>query len=191
MIGLVGGYLLLKFIHVLVQNAPPSINFFFRYMQSATTVMLSLGHGTNDGQKSMGIITLGLVVLNIQQNFAVPQWVTLAVAIAMTLGVASGGYRIIRTLGGKIYQLRPVHGFASQLAAGSIVITSALVGAPVATTHIAGTTIMGVGAAERARGVRWGVAGNIMMAWMVTIPATAILAAIIYLVLDLAGIKAN
>ncbi|MGB8646792.1 MAG: inorganic phosphate transporter [Anaerolineae bacterium] len=187
-LGLVGGYLLLKIILALVQSAPPGINFFFRHLQGLTTLALAMGHGTNDGQKSMGLITLGLVVLRIQNTFVVPTWVTLAVAIAMCLGVVSGGYRIIRTLGGKIYQLRPVHGFTAQLAASAIVITAALVGAPVATTHIAGTTIMGVGAAERARGVRWGVAGQIMMAWLVTIPAVAVLAAIIYLVLDVTGI---
>lgn len=184
-IGLAGGYILLKLILALVQNASPRISFFFRYMQAATTAALGMGHGTNDGQKSMGLITLGLVVLRTQPDFAVPGWVTVAVAISMALGVASGGYRIIRTLGGKIYQLRPIHGFTAQLAAGGIVIAAALFGAPVATTHIAGTTIMGVGAAERARGVRWGVAGQIMMAWLVTIPATAILAAIIYSILNL------
>ncbi len=188
LLGLAGGYFLLKIILTLSKPAPPSINFFFRHLQGLTTIALSMGHGTNDGQKSMGLITLGLVVLKIQNSFDVPTWVTLAVATAMCLGVLSGGYRIIRTLGGKIYQLRPVHGFASQLAASAIVITAALVGAPVATTHIAGTTIMGVGAAERARGVRWGVAGNIMAAWLVTIPAVAALAAMIYGALTVTGI---
>ncbi len=189
-LGLVSGYLLLRLILALVQNASPGVNFFFRHMQAATTVALGMGHGTNDGQKSMGLITLGLVVLHAQTDFVIPTWVTLAVATAMALGVATGGYRIIRTLGGKIYQLRPVHGFTAQLAAAGIVIAAALVGAPVATTHIAGTTIMGVGTAERARGVRWGVAGQIMAAWLITIPATAVLAAVIYVILNMAGIKA-
>ncbi len=182
-VGLVGGYLLLKLTLWLVQGASPRVNTFFRHAQTPTTLILAMGQATNDGQKSMGLITLGLVVLNMQSDFSVPSWVTFAVALTMAVGVASGGYRIIRTLGGKIYQLRPIHGFTAQAAAGAIAIGSAVIGAPVAITHIVGTTIMGVGAAERVRGVRWGVAGQIMTAWLITIPATAILAALLYLVL--------
>ncbi len=183
LVGLIGGYLLLKLVLWLTQGASPRINIFFRHAQSLTTFVLAMGHGTNDGQKSMGLITLGLVVLHVQSDFSVPLWVILAVATAMALGVISGGYRIIRTLGGKIYQLRPVHGLASQLSGGGIILGITFLGLPVSTAQIIGTTIMGVGAAERARGVRWGVAGQIMGAWLITIPATAILAALLYLVL--------
>ena len=183
LLGLVGGYLLLKLVLYLVQGAPPSINKFFRWLQAITTIALALGHGTNDGQKSMGLITLGLVVLGAQNNFDVPNWVTLATATAMALGVAAGGYRIIRTLGARIYRLRPVHGFTTQAASAGIMLLSSLLGAPVSTAQVVGTSIMGAGAAERARGVRWEVAGQIMMAWLITIPIVAVGAGITYWVL--------
>ncbi len=188
LLGFLAGFLLLKLVLWLVQGASPKVNIVFRYAQSVTTVLLAMGHGTNDGQKSMGLITLGLVVLGVQSDFIVPPWVTLAVAIAMALGVASGGYRIIRTLGAKIYQLRPVHGLTAQAAAGAIAIGTAEFGAPVATSQIVGTTIMGVGAAERARGVRWGVAEQIAAAWIVTIPATAAMSALFYILLRMWGV---
>ncbi len=183
LVGLAAGYLLLKLILWVAQGATPRINNFFRNAQAVTTVILSMGHGTNDGQKTMGLITLGLVALGAQQNFFVPFWVVLAVASAMSLGIVSGGYRIVHTLGNRIYAVRPVHGFAAQIAGGAIVIGTAALGAPVATTHVIGTTIMGVGTAERARGVRWGVVGQILAAWLFTIPATALISALLYMLL--------
>jgi PiT family inorganic phosphate transporter len=186
-IGLLGGYLLLKLILTLVQGAPPGVNGVFRRLQALTTIALALGHGANDGQKSMGLITLGLVVLHVQSDFDVPPWVTLIVALAMALGVASGGYRIIRTLGARIYRIRPVHGFASQAASASIIMTSSLLGLPVSSAQIIGTSIMGVGTADRVSAVRWGVAGQIVGAWIITIPIAALLAALIYILLRAAG----
>jgi inorganic phosphate transporter, PiT family len=188
LIGLISGYLLLKLVLWSVQGASPGVNIFFRYAQAVTTLVLAMGHGTNDGQKSMGLITLGLVVLRLQPDFTIPLWVTLIVAIAMSLGVASGGYRIIRTLGAKIYQLRPVHGFTSQLSSGTIILGITFFGLPVSTAQIIGTSIMGVGMAERVRGVRWGVVGQIMAAWLITIPATAVLAALLYFLLRMVGV---
>lgn len=182
-VGFVSGYLLLKLVYFLGQSASPRINNAFRGLQALTTVALALSHGTNDGQKSMGLMTLGLVVLGVQTDFSVPRWVTLAAAAALALGVATGGYRIIRTLGGKIYKLRPVHGFSSQAASAAVIMSASLTGAPVASTQVIGTAIMGVGAAERARGVRWGVAGQIVGAWLITIPVTATAAALVYLIL--------
>jgi PiT family inorganic phosphate transporter len=183
-VGFLGGYLMLRLTLFLASGAHPSINNLFRNLQVLTTVGLALTHGTNDGQKSMGLMTLGLVVLGVQDSFVVPLWVTFAAAAALATGVALGGYRIIRTLGAKIYRLRPVHGFASQLASTGVLLTASLLGAPVAATHVIGTSIMGVGSAQRPRGVRWGVAGNIISAWLVTIPVTSILSAGIYLALD-------
>ncbi len=188
MVGLLGGYLLLKFILLLLQGATPGVNIFFRNLQALTTVALALSHGTNDGQKSMGLLTLGLVVMGAQPNFVVPRWATLVSAAALALGVSAGGYRIIRTLGGKIYPLRAVHGFTSQAASAAIVLASTLLGAPVSTTQIVGTAIMGVGAAERARGVRWEVASQIVMAWLITIPAVALGAALLYWLLRAIGV---
>ncbi len=187
-VGLVGGYILLKLIMFLAQGAPPNVNVSFRRLQALTTFALALGHGTNDGQKSMGLITLGLVVLRVQSDFAVPHLVTLAVASAMALGVASGGYRIIRTLGAKIYRIRPVHGLTSQTASATIILASSLLGLPVSSAQVIGSSVMGVGAAERVSAVRWGVAGQIMTAWLITIPVAAILAALGYTVLHMVGI---
>jgi PiT family inorganic phosphate transporter len=182
-LGFLGGYLVLKLTLFLSRGASPRINNVFRSLQSVTTVALALGHGTNDGQKAMGLMTLGLVVLGVQSDFTVPRWVTLAAAAALALGVATGGYRIIRTLGGKMYRLRPIHGLDSQAAAAVIILGSSVAGAPVATTQVISTSILGTGAAHRLRAVRWGVATQILMAWLVTIPTVAIAAAVLYLVL--------
>lgn len=187
-IGLAGGYLLLKLVLYLVQGAPPSVNVFFRRFQAVTTIALAMGHGTNDGQKSMGLITLGLVVLRVQSDFTVPQWVTVLVACAMGLGVILGGYRIIRTLGAKIYRIRPVHGISSQAASAAIIMLSSILGLPVSSAQVIGTSIMGVGSAERLSAVRWGVAGQIAAAWLVTIPFVALIAGLIYSLLHLAGV---
>lgn len=181
--GFLGGYLVLKLILFLARSAHPRINVFFRNGQVLTTISLALSHGANDGQKVMGLITLGLVVLGIQSDFAVPPWAVVASALMLALGVAAGGFRIIRTLGGRIYRLRPVHGFTSQLSSSGVIIGASLLGAPVAATHVIGTSIMGVGAADRFRSVRWGVAGQIGAAWLVTIPVVATMAAILYLIL--------
>lgn len=185
-VGLVGGYLLLKLILFLVQGASPGVNGFFRRFQAVTTIALAMGHGTNDGQKSMGLITLGLVVLGVQSDFAVPQWVTLMVACAMALGVASGGYRIIRTLGARIYRIRPVHGVSSQAASATIIMLSSVLGLPVSSAQVIGTSIMGVGSAERVSAVRWGVAGQVLAAWLITIPVVALLAGLVYTLLHTA-----
>ena len=182
-LGFLGGYLLMKLTLFFAQGASPRINNFFRSGQSMTTVALALSHGTNDGQKAMGLITLGLVVLGVQSDFSIPRWVTFAGAAALALGVATGGYRIIRTLGAKMYRLRPIHGLDSQAAAAGIILGSTALGAPVAATHIISTSILGVGAAHRSRAVRWGIVGQILMAWVVTIPSVAILSGLIYLLL--------
>lgn len=182
-LGFLGGYLFLKVTLFLVQGASPRINNWFRSLQSVTTVALAMSHGTNDGQKSMGLITLGLVVLGQQSDFSIPRWVTLLAAFALAAGVATGGYRIIRTLGGKMYRLRPIHGLDSQAAAAVIVLGSSVMGAPVATTQVISTAILGAGAAERMRAVRWGVATQILTAWVVTIPTVALGAGLLYVVL--------
>jgi PiT family inorganic phosphate transporter len=186
-IGLLGGFLVLKLVLLLVRGAPPSVNGVFRRFQALTTLALAMGHGTNDGQKSMGLITLGLVVLHAQSDFEVPQWVTFLVACAMALGVASGGYRIIRTLGAKIYRIRPVHGISSQAASASIIVASSLLGLPVSSAQVIGTSIMGVGSAERLSAVRWGVAGQVVGAWLITIPVAALLAALFFSLLHAVG----
>ncbi len=184
LLGLVGGYLAMKLILFLVQGATPRINNVFRQGHLVTTPALAMSHGTNNGQQSIGVIVLGLGLLGTQTSFAVPLWVVFMVASALALGVATGGYRIIRKLGAQIYRLRPIHGFASQGSSAGIILLAALAGSPVSTTQVISTSIMGVGAADRMRGVRWGVAGQIMTAWLVTIPVVFLFSALLYLILS-------
>ncbi|MBI4675473.1 MAG: inorganic phosphate transporter [Chloroflexi bacterium] len=182
-VGFAAGYMFLKLTLFLSQGASPRINNLFRSLQTVTTIALALSHGTNDGQKAMGLITLGLVVMGTQPDFSIPRWVTLAAAAALALGVATGGYRIIRTLGAKMYRLRPIHGLDSQAAAASVILFASVTGAPVASTHVISTSILGVGAATRTSAVRWGVVGQILMAWLITIPTVGVAAGLLYLLL--------
>jgi len=178
--GVVFGYLILRLLNILSWNATPRINSFFKRGQLITALALALSHGTNDAQKTMGIITLALVTGGYLTVFAVPTWVIIACAGMIGLGTGVGGWKLIRTLGGKFYKIRPVDGFASQLAGAVVIIGASLVGGPVSTTQVVSSAIMGVGAAERVNKVRWGVAQEIMMAWLITIPATALIGAFFY-----------
>jgi PiT family inorganic phosphate transporter len=183
-IGFIVGYLLLKLIILLSWNATPRINALFKRGQIVTSVALALSHGANDAQKTMGIVALALVTGGYLTTFSIPLWVILICAGAIALGTYVGGWRLIRTLGGKFYKIRPVDGFSSQLASAVVILTASLVGGPVSTTQVVSSAIMGVGAGERANKVRWGVAQEIAMAWLLTIPATALVAAGLYLVVS-------
>lgn len=179
-IGFVFGYILLKVILTLCWNSSPKVNTWFKRVQILTALALSLSHGTNDAQKTMGLISLALVISGYSTSFVVPKWVILLCASMIALGTAMGGWKLIRTLGGKFYKIRPVDGFASQLASATVILGASLVGGPVSTTQVVSSSIMGVGAAERVNKVRWGVAQEIATAWLLTIPATALVAAGIY-----------
>jgi PiT family inorganic phosphate transporter len=179
-IGFVFGYLILRLILILSWNATPRINLLFKNSQLLTALALALSHGTNDAQKTMGVITLALVTGGYLTVFAVPTWVILLCAGMIGLGTGVGGWKLIRTLGGKFYKIRPMHGFASQVAGAVVIIGASLVGGPVSTTQVVSSAIMGVGAAERLNKVRWGVAQEIAMAWLLTIPATALVGAGFY-----------
>jgi len=179
-IGLVIGYLLRRLILLICWKASPGINRFFKNGQVFTALALALSHGTNDAQKTMGIITLALVTGGYLSVFSVPTWVIVACAGMIALGTAIGGNRLIKTLGGKFYKIRPLDGFSSQLASALVILSASLVGGPVSTTQVVSSAIMGVGAAERVNKVRWGVAQEIATAWLLTIPATALVAAGIY-----------
>jgi len=182
--GLLSGYILMKIVLFLARGATPRINTFFKRAQWLTALALALSHGTNDAQKTMGIITMGLLAGGAISHFVVPTWVIAACAGAIALGTASGGWRIIRTLGGKFYKIRPVHSFTSQIASAGVIIGAALLGGPVSTTHVVSTTILGVGSAERLSKVRWGVVQHIVVAWILTIPASGLLALLCYLLLE-------
>lgn len=179
-IGFIFGYLILRITIIFSWNASPRINQFFRQSQVLTALALALSHGTNDAQKTMGIITLALVTDGFLTVFKVPTWVILACATMIALGTALGGWKLIRTLGGRIFRIRPVDGFASQLASAAVILGASLVGGPVSTTQVVSSAILGVGTGERANKVRWGVAQEIVTAWLLTIPATALAAAGFY-----------
>jgi PiT family inorganic phosphate transporter len=183
-LGYLLGMIIMRVIMWLVRNATPKANLFFKYGQIPTAFTLALSHGTNDAQKTMGIITMGLVVLGFQDTFIVPWWVILASATAIGIGTASGGWRIIHTLGGKFYKIRPIHSFTSQLTSMAIILTASLFGGPVSTTHVVSSSIIGVGAAQRRSQVRWGVMGDILIAWFLTVPAAGGLAALLYYLID-------
>ena len=179
-IGLVVGMLIANFTYLFSWNATPKVNGVFKKLQIITSIGLALSHGTNDAQKTMGIITLALVITGMQATFEVPFWVILICAGAIGAGTALGGWQLIKTLGSKFYRIRPIHGFAAQASSAIVIITASLLGGPVSTTQVVSSSIMGVGAAERMSKVRWGVAGEIALAWVVTIPATMLVGAASY-----------
>ena len=141
---------------------------------------MAFSHGTNDAQKTMGIITLSLVIGGYITDFRVPFWVIGLSASAIALGTALGGWRLIRTLGGKFYKIRPVHSFATQLTSGIVILTASAFGLPVSTSQVVSSAIIGVGSSERFGKVRWSVAQEIVTAWFITIPASALFSAGIY-----------
>lgn len=184
LIGFAGGFLFTRLVFFLARNATPKINWFFKRSQILTAIGLAFSHGTNDAQKTMGMITLGLVATGYLDSFAVPTWVIFISAGAIAVGTAMGGWRLIKTLGAKFYKVKPVDGFSSQVASATVILGASLLGGPVSTTQVVSSTIMGVGSAERVNKVRWGVAGDIVVAWLVTIPATAIVAAGMYWIIS-------
>jgi len=184
-LGLLFGALFLRVTLFLARNATPDAKHVFNRMQIVSSVALSLSHGANDAQKSMGLITLALVVLGFQGTFHIPFWVIASCAGAIALGTASGGWRIIKTMGSKIYRLRSIHAFCAQTSSATVILGAALMGGPVSTTHVVSSSIMGVGAEQRVSAVRWGVAKNIILAWLITIPAAAAMAALSFFVIRL------
>src|SRR5512140_677067 len=182
-IGFSVGFVLLRLITALCLDATPRINNLFKRSQIVTGVALALSHGTNDSQKTMGVITLALLTTGYLKTFAVPAWVIVMCASMIALGTATGGWRLIRTLGGKFYKIRPVDGFASQLTSAAVIIGASLIGGPVSTTQVVSSSILGVGTAERPNKVRWGVAQEIVTAWILSLPASAAVAAGVYWVI--------
>jgi PiT family inorganic phosphate transporter len=183
-LGLIIGYIVMKVVLFLARGASPRINVLFKRGQWGTALWLGLSHGTNDAQKTMGIITMALLADGVISTFHVPTWVIAVSAGAIALGTALGGWRLIRTLGRRFYKIRPIHGFTSQLSSASVILGAALLGGPVSTTQVVSSSIMGVGSAERVSKVRWGVAGQIATAWLLTIPATAGVAALVYSIIS-------
>jgi PiT family inorganic phosphate transporter len=184
-LGFVFAYLVLKAIYFLARGATPGVNTLFKRAQLGTSVALALSHGTNDAQKTMGMIAMAMVTTGYVTEFQVPWWVITLSASAIALGTATGGWRLIRTLGGKFYKIQPVHAFGSQLTSASVILGAALLGGPVSTTQVVSSAIMGAGSADRVSKVRWTVARDIAVAWVLTIPVSALLAAGLYLIVGL------
>ncbi|NLN88110.1 MAG: inorganic phosphate transporter [Syntrophomonadaceae bacterium] len=184
-IGLVVGSIVMTILFWMFSKSSPSrINMKFRSLQVLTACMASFAHGSNDAQKSMGIITMSLVGAGMIDSFVVLPWVKVSCAMAMAAGTAFGGWRIIRTMGGKIFRIEPINGFAADFTASSVIYGASLLGIPVSTTHVVSSSIMGVGAAKRIKGVRWNIARQIVIAWFVTIPSAALAAFLLYRVLN-------
>jgi PiT family inorganic phosphate transporter len=175
-LGLIFGILFLKVTLHIFRNATPKVNYFFNRMQIPSSIALALSHGSNDVQKSIGLIVMSFILLGFSTRFHAPFWVIASCGAATALGTATGGWRIIKTMGSKIYRLRSVHAFCAQTASAAVILGAALVGGPVSTTHVVSSSIMGVGAGQRISAVRWGVARNIILAWFITIPASAVMA---------------
>ena len=175
-----GALLMIAVSWACVRGSPRRVDRWFRRLQLVSSALYSIGHGSNDAQKTMGIIWLLLITAGMTTQDHLPYWVIVSCYVAIALGTLFGGWRIVKTMGQKITKLRPVGGFAAETGGAMTLFLASSFGIPVSTTHTITGAIVGIGAAQRTRAVRWGVAGNIVIAWLVTMPAAAAMAAIAY-----------
>lgn len=160
---------------IFARSSPHQVNKGFRFAQIITAAFQSFSHGTNDAQKAMGIIVFALVASGVQTTMDVPLWVKLSAATAMALGTSVGGWKIIKTMGTKIFKIEPINGFAADMGSALVILTATMFHLPVSTTHVITSSILGVGSAKRFSAVKWGVAGRIGIAWVITIPITVLM----------------
>ncbi|WP_025693145.1 inorganic phosphate transporter [Paenibacillus zanthoxyli] len=183
-IAFVIGYIVMTILKwIVAKQSPHTVNKGFRTMQIITAAFQSFTHGTNDAQKAMGIITFALVTSGRLDTMDVPIWVKISAATAMALGTSIGGWKIIKTMGTKIFKIEPINGFAADISAASVIFSATLLHLPVSTTHAITSAILGVGSAKRFSAVKWGIAGRIVVTWFITIPISAALAGIIFKIL--------
>ncbi|WP_098742043.1 inorganic phosphate transporter [Paenibacillus sp. EZ-K15] len=183
-IAFVIGYLVMQLLKVIfAKRSPHTVNKGFRTMQIFTAALQSFTHGTNDAQKAMGIITFALVTSGQLTEMEVPLWVKISAATAMALGTSIGGWKIIKTMGTKIFKIEPINGFAADFSAASVIFSATLLHLPISTTHAITSAILGVGSAKRFSAVKWSLAGRIVVTWFITIPISAVLAGIIFKIL--------
>jgi PiT family inorganic phosphate transporter len=188
--GFLIGFLIMGAIYLLFSRLHGRrTNAVFRNLQIWSAASLALNHGLNDAQKTMGVITLALVSTHVLHTATVPLWVKLACALAMAGGTSAGGWRIIKTMGHKIFRLEAAHGFAANAAASSVILVASHWGMPVSTTHVSSGSIFGVGASRRLSAVRWGVAVDMLVAWVLTLPMAALIAGLSYAALTTLGIR--
>ncbi|MNO92376.1 Low-affinity inorganic phosphate transporter 1 [compost metagenome] len=183
-IAFVVGYIIMMVLkRIFAKRSPHTVNKGFRSMQVITAAIQSFTHGTNDAQKAMGIITFALVTAKYQDHMEVPLWVKLSAATAMALGTSIGGWKIIKTMGTKIFKIEPINGFAADLTGATVIFGATLLHLPVSSTHAITSAILGVGSAKRFSAVKWSLAGRIVIAWVITIPIVMVLSGLIYTVL--------
>jgi PiT family inorganic phosphate transporter len=176
-LGFFGGLVIMLLLYrIFYRSRPGTVRIIFGRLQVLSAAFMSFSHGSNDGQKFIGVFTLALVLGGVLPEFHVPLWVILLCAITMGIGTALGGWKIIRTMGMRLTKLEPVHGFAAETSAALVIEAASRLGIPLSTTHTIGTSIMGVGSIQRFSAVRWGVAGEIIMAWVLTFPACGLIA---------------
>lgn len=190
--GFTVGFLFMLIIALVFGRSPRNkLTRAFTRLQVLSAAFMATSHGLNDAQKTMGVITLALFIFNEIDTISVPFWVKCLCAMAMACGTALGGWKIVKTMGHKIFRLEPVHGFATETSAALVITGASLFGAPISTTHTITACIFGVGSTKRLSAVRWGVAGNLVIAWILTIPASGLIAWLSFHVLDLLGIVAH
>jgi PiT family inorganic phosphate transporter len=186
--GFIAGYLMMLALSWFFWHTHPrKVNKAFRKLQVLSSAFMATSHGTNDAQKTMGIITLALFIGHKIPDTNVPFWVQLTCALAMAMGTATGGWKIIKTMGHKIFHLEAVHGFSAETSAAGVISMASLFGAPISTTHVISATILGVGSSKRLSAVRWSVAQRMVIAWLLTLPASGLVAAVCFELLRLAG----
>lgn len=184
-LGLLIGFLFMSFlVRLFFKAKPEKVNKHFRKLQLVSSGIMAFSHGSNDAQKTMGIITLALFTYGFLHEITVPIWVVVMCAVTMGCGTMTGGWRIIRTMGSKVIKLKPIHGFCSETSAASIILTASHFGIPVSTTQVISTSIMGVGCTQRASAVKWGIVGNILVTWVLTIPVCMIFSGLIYFIVS-------
>ncbi len=184
-IGMACGWFFMELILIVARGATPHINAQFKRAQIATSALLAISQGSNDAQKTIGVMTMALMIGGAQTQFRAPWWVVVSAALVTAIGVSLGGTRTMRTLASRFYRIRPVHGFATQSVAATVVLLAGLLGAPVSTGQVVSSSLVGVGSAERMSKVRWNMAANLFVAWMLTIPAAALLGAAAYLLMHI------
>lgn len=176
-LGFFGGLVIMLLLYrIFYRSRPGTVRILFGRLQVLSAAFMSFSHGSNDGQKFIGVFTLALVLGGVLPEFHVPLWVILLCAVTMGIGTALGGWKIIRTMGMRLTKLEPVHGFAAETSAALVIEAASHLGIPLSTTHTIGTSIMGVGSIQRFSAVRWGVAGEIITAWVLTFPACGLIA---------------
>jgi len=182
LLGFIVGIIIMRLSLAIFRNRKPSITIVFKKVQALTMIFLAGSHGSNDSQKAMGIIALSLTAYG-SESFSVPSWVIVSCAAAISVGLSFGGWRIIKTIGKQVSKMTPLHSFDSQISSGIIIYFSSIFGFPVSTTQIVGSSVMGVGTGYKAKSVRWSITKDILTAWLITIPATGLMAAATFMLL--------